>query len=93
MALINISGKASGHIVGGARERQEVHRFTMGSIVSVVHTPINNPTASTDHEAMTCSGVALKSGAQQSMKATFTSPETSAIIPLKLLSEASSVTA
>ena len=42
---------------------------------------------------MTCSGVALKSGAQQSMKSTFMSPETSAIIPLKLLSEASSVTA
>ena len=50
MALVKISGKASGHIVGGARERQEVHRFTMGSIVSVVHTPINNRTPSADHE-------------------------------------------
>ena len=49
MALVKISGKASGHIVGGLRERQEEHHFTMGSIVSVMHTPVCNNVASAEH--------------------------------------------
>ena len=65
----------------------------MGAIVTVVCTPIRNNVASSGHWDDDLLRGGMKSGAQQSMKATFTSPETFAIIPLKFSSEASPVTA
>ena len=49
LALIKISREASGYVIGGVGEWEEVHHFTMSSIVSVVHTPVYNNAASADH--------------------------------------------
>ena len=49
MVLVEISREAASYIVGGAGKGQEVHNFTMGTIVSVIFAPISYSLARAGH--------------------------------------------